>query len=99
MRCHIQLIGRESGWLTSRPMVEYEQQGRVAVFRINRPEARNAVHGDVASGMEAAIDRLEEDPDPRVGVIPHEGPLSRACPALKAIASGQAPALATSKGG
>ena len=54
-------------------MVEYEQHGRVAVLRINRPEARNAVNGDVAAGMEAAIDRLEDDVDTWVGVITHEG--------------------------
>src|SRR2546429_92472 len=30
-------------------MVDYEQQGRVAVIKINRPEARNAVNGEVAA--------------------------------------------------
>ena len=44
-------------------MIDYEQRGRVAVLTINRPEARNAVNGEVASGLEAAIDRFEEDPD------------------------------------
>ena len=56
-------------------MVEYEQHGRVAVLRINRPEARNAVNADVASGMEAGIDRLEDDPDTWVGVVTGEGPV------------------------
>jgi enoyl-CoA hydratase len=42
-------------------MIDYEQRGRVAVLTINRPEARNAVNGDVASGMEAALDRFEDD--------------------------------------
>ena len=37
--------------------VTYEAAGRVAVITLNRPEARNAVNGDVATGMEAAIDR------------------------------------------
>ena len=41
-------------------MVEYEQRGRIGILTINRPEARNAVNGDVASGMEAGIDRLED---------------------------------------
>ena len=82
-----------------RRMVEYEQHGRVAVLKINRPEARNAVNGDVASGMEAAIDRLEADQDTWVGVITHEGSVFSAGADLKAIASGQAAALATAKGG
>ena len=42
-------------------IVEYEVQGKVALITLNRPEARNAVNGDVASGLEAAIDKLEAD--------------------------------------
>ena len=80
-------------------MVEYEQHGRVAVLRINRPEARNAVNADVASGMEAGIDRLEDDPDTWVGVVTGEGPVFSAGADLKAIASGQAGGLQTAKGG
>ena len=49
--------------------VDYEVRGRVAVLRLNRPEARNAVNGDVATAMEAAIDRMEEDPEVWIGVI------------------------------
>src|SRR5437660_98244 len=40
-------------------MVTYEVDGRVAVITIRRPEARNAVNGEVANGIESAIDRLE----------------------------------------
>jgi enoyl-CoA hydratase len=80
-------------------MVDYELQGRVAVITIRRPEARNAVNGEVASGMEAAIDRLEEDPEAWVGVVAGEGSVFCAGADLKAIASGQAAALNTAKGG
>ncbi|HZU72540.1 MAG TPA: crotonase/enoyl-CoA hydratase family protein [Acidimicrobiales bacterium] len=80
-------------------MVEYEEKGRVAVLTINRPEARNAVNGDVASGMEAAIDRLEESDDVWVGIVTGQGPVFSAGADLKAIASGQAAALQTAKGG
>ena len=48
-------------------------EGRVAVLTINRPEARNAVNGDVANGIEAAIDRLEEDDDVWVGIVTGAG--------------------------
>ena len=80
-------------------MVEYEQQGRIAVLTIRRPEARNAVNGDVASGIEAAIDRLEEDPDTWVGVVTGDGPVFSAGADLKAIASGQVASLQTKRGG
>ena len=33
----------------------------VALVTINRPEARNAVNSDVASGLEAAVDATEAD--------------------------------------
>ena len=36
-------------------IVQYEVHGRVGVITLNRPDARNAVNGDVASGVEAAI--------------------------------------------
>ena len=50
-------------------MVEYELDGHVAVITIKRPEARNAVNTEVAQGIEAAIDKLEEDPEAWVGII------------------------------
>lgn len=50
-------------------MIDYELDNHVAVITINRPEARNAVNGEVASGIEAAIDRLEEDDDAWVGIL------------------------------
>jgi len=49
--------------------VDYELRGHVAVLTINRPDARNAVNTDVAQGIEAGLDRLEEDPEARVGII------------------------------
>jgi len=80
-------------------MVEYEPRGHVALLTIRRPEARNAVNGDVARGMEAAIDRLEEDENAWVGIVTGEGSVFSAGADLKAIASGQAADLQTAKGG
>jgi enoyl-CoA hydratase len=80
-------------------MVDYELVGRVAVITLRRPEARNAVNGAVASGIENAIDRLEEDPDAWVGILAGEGPVFCAGADLKAIASGQAAELNTARGG
>jgi enoyl-CoA hydratase len=50
-------------------MVDYELDGHIAVITINRPEARNAVNRDVAEGIEAAVDRLEEDDEAWIGVL------------------------------
>ena len=50
-------------------MIDYELIGHVAVITINRPEARNAVNGEVANGIEAAIDKLEADDDAWVGIL------------------------------
>ena len=85
-------------------IVQYETRGRIAVITLNRPEARNAVNGDVASGMEAAIDQLEADPAVWVGVLRantagQERPVFCAGADLKAINSGQAGALNTKRGG
>jgi enoyl-CoA hydratase len=80
-------------------MVDYELQGRVALLTLNRPEARNAVNGDVARGMEAALDQLEEDDDAWLGILTHEGPVFSAGADLKAISSGNAADLQTKRGG
>jgi enoyl-CoA hydratase/carnithine racemase len=85
-------------------IVQYEAQGRVAVITLNRPDARNAVNGDVARSMEAAIDQFEDDPDVWVGVLRansegQERPVFSAGADLKAINSGQAADLNTKRGG
>jgi enoyl-CoA hydratase/carnithine racemase len=68
-------------------VVEFEVRGNVAVISINRPEARNAVNGAVASGIEAAIDRLEADDSLWVGVLTGKGPVFCAGADLKERAS------------
>src|SRR3989442_14881612 len=80
-------------------MVEYEQRGRIAVLTINRPEARNAVNGEVAQGMEGGIDRLEDDPEVWAGVVAGEGPVFSAGADLKVIAAGSPAELQTERGG
>ncbi len=84
--------------------VEYEKRGRVGVITLNRPEARNAINGDVASAFEAALDALEGDDDVWVGVLRantagQERPVFCAGADLKAINSGQAGSLNTPRGG
>src|SRR5207302_6388066 len=78
-------------------MVTYEVDGRVAVITIRRPEARNAVNGEVANGIESAIDRLEDDPDVWVGVLTGEGTVFSAGADLKVIAAGGMRDLVTAR--
>ncbi len=80
-------------------MIDYDKRGPLAVITINRPEAKNAVNGDVAEGIEAAIDQLEEDDSVFVGVITGAGDVFCAGADLKAINSGDAARLNTQRGG
>ncbi len=45
----------------------------VLVITINRPAARNSIDGAVATGLLRAVERLDADPDLRVGVITGAG--------------------------
>jgi enoyl-CoA hydratase len=79
--------------------VEFEQRGPLAVVKINRPEARNAVNGAVAQGIEDAIDKIEADDSIWVGILTGEPPVFCAGADLKEINSGNAGALQTERGG
>ena len=85
-------------------VVTFEARERVGIITLDRPEARNAVNGDVARAMESAIDRLEDDDSLWVGIIRantegQERPVFCAGADLKAINSGQAADLNTERGG
>ena len=49
--------------------VETEARGRVLVVTIRREEKRNAIDQDIADGIGAALDRLDDDPELWVGVL------------------------------
>jgi enoyl-CoA hydratase len=80
-------------------VVEYQTQGRIAVITLNRPEARNAVNGDVASGLENALDKYEADPELWVAILTANGKAFCAGADLKEIAAGRGHLLHTKKGG
>ena len=85
-------------------IVQYEVQGRIGIITLNRPEARNAVNGDVANGVEAAINQLEDNPDVWVGILRantdgQDKPVFCAGADLKALNSGTGGSLATRRGG
>ena len=85
--------------------VQYSSSDRIGVITLNRPEARNAVDREMALGLEAAIDRLEADPDVWVGVLgantaDQANPVFCAGADLKVVReTGSAAALDTDRGG
>ncbi len=80
-------------------VIEYATEGHVALITINRPEARNAVNGDVANGIEEAIDKLEADDSLWLGILTGVPPVFSAGADLKEINAGRAANLNTKRGG
>lgn len=72
----------------------------IAVVTLNRPERRNAVNGAVAQGLDAAVKRVEAEPDLWVAVLcsSHDKTFCAGAD-LAEIAAGNAAALATPDGG
>lgn len=74
--------------------------GHVALVTLNRPEARNAVNGAVASALEAIVDETEADPDVWAVVLTGAGRgVFCAGADLKEIAAGRGAELFTQWGG
>jgi enoyl-CoA hydratase/carnithine racemase len=72
----------------------------IALVTLNRPEARNAVNGAVAAGLEAAVERAEADAEIRAVVLTGAGPHAFCAGAdLKEVSAGNSASLATAKGG
>lgn len=80
-------------------VVETERRDHILIITLNRPEARNAVNGEVAQGVEAAIDELENDRDLWVGIIASSGTVFSAGADLKAVSAGRGDELWTERGG
>ena len=58
---------------TSKDPVLYERRGAASLLTINRPEARNAVNGTVASMLLDGYRRFEDDADAKVLVLTGAG--------------------------
>ena len=80
---------RERSTMTEAVLTE-ERDG-VLVISINRPEARNAINGDVARGIAAALDRLDDEDGLRVGVLTGSGGFFSSGMDLKGFLSGDVP--------
>ncbi len=83
----------------SKQVVSYDQDGHVVTLTLRRPEARNAINGDVAEQLEAALDRYEADDQAWVAILTGEGTVFCAGADLKEIAAGNARRLSTKRGG
>ena len=71
---------------TAQPeVVTFSAADHIAVLTINRPEARNAINGDVARSIEESIDRLEDDERLRVGILTGAPPVFCAGGDLKEV--------------
>lgn len=79
--------------------IEYETKGNLAIITLNRPEARNAVNGEIAQGMEAALDEYEANDDLRCAILKANGKAFCAGADLKLIAAGKGAEMSTKKGG
>lgn len=73
--------------------------GHVLVIQLNRPEARNAVNGPLANGVEAGIDRLDSDDSLWVGVLTGTREFFCAGADLKLINAGRGAEMSTERGG
>ncbi|NLE82605.1 MAG: crotonase/enoyl-CoA hydratase family protein [Rhodococcus sp.] len=62
-----------------------EKRGHVLIVTMNRPEARNALSGEMMSIMREAWDRVDSDPDIRVAILTGAGGAFCAGADLKAM--------------
>ena len=72
----------------------------VAVVTLDRPQVRNAINGDMARQLEAAVEGLEADDDVWVVILTSSSPKAFCAGAdLAEIAAGRAGDLSTERGG
>lgn len=79
--------------------VHFETDGHIASITLDRPEARNAINGEMTAGIESALDRYEEDAALWAAILKANGPVFCAGADLKEIAAGNALSLSTERGG
>jgi enoyl-CoA hydratase/carnithine racemase len=80
--------------------VLYAVEGRMVVITLNRPEARNAINGAVATAMQEILHRFESDPEVWVAILTGAGNRAFSAGAdLKAMAAGEGQLIETEEGG
>lgn len=76
----------------SKSAILTREENGVFIITMNRPEVSNAVNGELAQGMHAAIDELDSNPNLHVGIITGSGKGFCAGMDLKAYLVGDNPA-------
>jgi enoyl-CoA hydratase len=66
-----------------------EVRDGVLILTLNRPEAKNSFNAALSQALSAALDRFEEDPDLRVGILTGAGGSFSAGMDLKALLRGE----------
>jgi enoyl-CoA hydratase/carnithine racemase len=85
---------------TEQPLLFEIIDGHIALLRLNRPKARNAIDGETARALAAAVARIEGDPDLRAVVLGSTNPgIFCAGADLKVVASGRVHELRPGEGG
>jgi enoyl-CoA hydratase len=79
--------------------IRFERRDSAAIITLDRPEARNAIDGQMAEAIEQALDRFEADSDLQVGIMSHTGEVFSAGADLKAVARGERALIKTERGG
>ena len=70
-----------------------EVENGVLIVTINRPEAKNAMNKAAAEGIAAAMDRLDEDDELRVGILTGAGGTFCSGMDLKGFLRGESPSI------
>jgi enoyl-CoA hydratase len=70
-----------------------EERDHVLIMTLNRPEARNAINEGIAKELVVALDRLDADPDLRVGILTGAGGTFSAGMDLKGFLRGENPTI------
>ncbi|MFK7734273.1 MAG: crotonase/enoyl-CoA hydratase family protein [Pseudomonadales bacterium] len=65
----------------------------IMTITMNRPEARNAINGDTARGIAAALDQLDQDDSVRVGILTGAGGTFCSGMDLKGFLTGDLPSV------
>ncbi|MDX1510357.1 MAG: crotonase/enoyl-CoA hydratase family protein [Nitriliruptorales bacterium] len=74
--------------MSEQPHALVEKDGHVVTVTMNRPEAKNALSGEMLTIMAEAWDMIDEDPDVRCAILTGAGGVFCAGADLKAMGSG-----------
>jgi enoyl-CoA hydratase len=66
-----------------------EARDHVLILTLNRPKAKNAFNAELSRALSAALDRFEQDPELRVGILTGAGGSFSAGMDLKALLTGE----------